>query len=104
MSLAVAWVVFPLVLALLSLGFLLTRGTGQTTPHVGKQRAVAIARSYVRFTPDGHTIRFVRQGIPPRPFWAVSFWIRGQAGGYRRITFVLLSADSGRVTQVRRSG
>lgn len=92
------------MVGLLALGFLLTRGTGQTTPHVSKQRAVAIARSYVRFTPEGHTIRFVRQGIPPRAFWGVSFWIRGQNGGYRRITFVLLSADSGHVTQVRRSG
>jgi hypothetical protein len=92
------------MVALLALGFVLTRGTGQTTPHVSKQRAVAIARPYVKFTPQGHTIRFVRRGIPPRAFWAVSFWVRRQTGGYGRITFVLLSADSGRVTEVQRSG
>jgi hypothetical protein len=99
----VTWPRVGFMVALLALGFLLTRGTGQTNPHISKQRAVAIARSHVKFIPEGHTIRFVRQGIPPRPFWAVSFWIRGQAGGYRRVTFVLLNADSGHVTQVRNS-
>jgi hypothetical protein len=100
----VTWPRVGFMVALLVLGFLLTRGLGRTTPHVSKQRAVAIARSYVRFTPQGHTIRFIRRGIPPRPFWAVSFWIRKPTGGYRRITFVLLDANSGHVTEVRRSG
>jgi hypothetical protein len=100
----VTWPRVGFMVGLLVLGFLLTRGTGRTKPHVSKDRAVAIARAHVKFTPEGHTIRFVRRGIPPRPFWAVSFWIRRQSGGYSRITFVLLSADSGRVTEVRRSG
>jgi hypothetical protein len=34
----------------------------------------------------------------------VSFWVRNPTGGYRRITFVLLDANSGEVTEVRRSG
>jgi hypothetical protein len=101
----VTWPRVGFMVALLALGFLLTRGTGRTTPHVSKERAVTIARPYVKFTPDGHTIRFVRRGIPPRAFWAVSFWVRRKTGGgYARITFVLLSADSGRVSEVRRSG
>jgi hypothetical protein len=45
----------------------------------------------------------VRQGIPPRPVWAVSFWIRKAGGGFSRITLVLVDANSGQVMQVRRT-
>jgi hypothetical protein len=92
------------MVGLLVLGLVLTRVLGHTTPHVGESRALAIARPYVKFAPQGNTIRLVRRGIPPRAFWAVSFWTRKPSGGYARITLVLLDANSGRVTEVRRTG
>jgi hypothetical protein len=89
------------MVALLALGLVLTRVLGRTTPKVGKEEAVAVARPNVHFKPQGHNIRLVRQGVPPRPVWAVSFWIRKAGGGYSRITLVLVDANSGRVMQVR---
>ena len=89
------------MVALLALGLVLTRVLGRTTPKVSKAEAVAVARPNVNFKPQGYNIRLVRQGIPPRPVWAVSFWIRKAGGGFSRITLVLVDANSGRVMQVR---
>jgi len=92
------------MVALLALGLVLTRVLGRTTPKVSKADAVAIARPNVDFKPQGYNIRLVRQGIPPRPVWAVSFWIRKNGGGgYSRITLVLVDANRGQVMQVRRT-
>lgn len=89
--------------ALLILALVLTRGLGLTGHDVSKGEAVTIARARVDFTPEGYNIRFVRRGIPPRPFWVVSFWIRRPEGGFSRITVVLVDANTGRVTDVERA-
>ena len=91
------------MVALLALGLVLTRVLGRTDTKVSKDGAIAVARPRVDFKPQGHNIRLVRQGIPPRPVWAVSFWIRKAEGGFSRITIVLVDANSGRVMQVRRT-
>jgi hypothetical protein len=70
---------------------------------VSEDRAVAIARPRIDFKPQDHQIRFIRRGIPPRGYWVVSFYIRRQGGGYKRVTVVLVDAQSGKVTEVRRS-
>jgi hypothetical protein len=91
------------MVALLALALFLTRGPGQTGPDVSKDEAVAIARPYVKFEPEGHNIRFIRRGIPPRAFWVVSFWIQRDDGSYSRITVALVDANTGRVTEVKRA-
>lgn len=91
------------MVALLVLGLVLTRVLGRTGTKVSKDDAIAVARPKVDFKPQGYNIRLVRQGIPPRPVWAISFWIRKNGGGFSRITIVLVDANSGRVMQVRRS-
>ena len=91
------------MVALLALGLVLTRVLGRTNTKVSKDDAIAVARPKVDFKPQGYNIRLVRQGIPPRPVWAVSFWIRKVGGGFSRITIVLVDANNGRVMQVRRS-
>ena len=91
------------MVGLLALGRVLVNVLGGGKPHVSEERAVAIARPHVDFTPQDHQIRFVRQGIPPRGYWVVSFFIRKQGGGYKRVTVVLVDAQSGRVTEVRRT-
>jgi hypothetical protein len=91
------------MVGLLGLGLVLVNVLGSGKPHVSKERAVAIARPRIDFKPQDHQIRFVRQGIPPRGYWVVSFFIRRQSGGYKRVTVVLVDAETGRVTQVRRS-
>jgi hypothetical protein len=91
------------MVALLALGLVLTRVLGRTDTKVSKDDAIAVARPKIDFKPQGHNIRLVRQGIPPRPVWAISFWIRKAGGGFSRITIVLVDANNGRVMQVRRS-
>ena len=91
------------MVALLALGLVLTRVLGRTDTKVSKDDAIAVARPKVDFKPQGYNIRLVRQGIPPRPVWAVSFWIRKAEGGFSKITLVLVDANSGRVMQVRRT-
>ena len=92
------------MVALLALGLVLTRVLGRTDTKVSKGDAIAVARTKVDFKPQGHNIRLLRQGIPPRPVWAVSFWIRKiGGGGYSRITLVLVDANSGQIMQVRRT-
>ena len=88
------------MVALLALGLVLTRVLGRTTPKVSKQEAVAVARPNVDFKPQGYNIRLVRQGIPPRPVWAVSFWIKDKTGTPTEVTVVLVDASSGQIDQV----
>jgi hypothetical protein len=99
----VTWSRVAFMVALLALGLVLTRVLGRTNPKFSKQDAIAVARPNVDFKPQGYNIRLLRQGIPPRPVWAVSFWIRKAGGGYSKITLVLVDANSGRVMQVRRT-
>jgi hypothetical protein len=90
------------MVGLLLIGLVLTRVLGKTHPRVSKAEAVEIARPEVDFTPQGHNIRLLRRGIPSRPYWVISFWIRNGSGGYKRITVVVVDSSSGRVTEVRR--
>ncbi len=77
--------------------------TGPGRVGVSEERAVAIGRPKVDFEPQGHTIRLTRRGIPPHPYWAISFWTRRPDGDYDRVTVVLIDADTGRVDQVIRA-
>jgi hypothetical protein len=100
----VTWPRVGFMVGLLVVGLVLTRVLGKTRPHVSKTQAVQIARPKVDFTPEGHNIRLVRRGIPSRPYWVISFWIRKSSGGggYKRITVVLVDSTSGRIAEVRR--
>jgi hypothetical protein len=91
------------MVALILLALLLTRVLGHGNAKVSEERAVEVARAYAGFTPEGHNIRLLRRGIPPRPFWAVSFWIKNGAGDPTRVTVVLVNADTGDVTEVKKS-
>ncbi len=88
---------------LIAVALLITRVLDRGGAQVSEERAVAIARPHVEFTPEGHNIRLVRRGIPPRPFWAVSFWIKDHTGEPTRATVVIVNADTGDVTEVRKS-
>ena len=90
------------MVALVAIGLVLSRVLNQTNTKVSKDHAVAIARHRIDFKPDGHNIRLQRRGIPPKPFWAVSFWTRKANGGYDRVTTVLVDASTGRIAEVRR--
>ena len=91
------------MVALIAIGLLLTRVLDRSGARVSEERAVEVARPYAGFTPEGHNIRLVRRGIPPKPFWAVPFWIKDASGDPTRVTVVLVNADTGDVTEVRKS-
>jgi hypothetical protein len=88
---------------LLALGFVLVHVVDRPGAKVSQDEAVVIARKQIDFQPEDHQIRFLRRGIPSRGYWAVSFFIRKEAGGYERVTVVLVDAASGKVTEVRRT-
>jgi hypothetical protein len=91
------------MVALVAIGLVVTRVLHRGGAQVSEERAVEAARPYAGFTPEGHNIRLVRQGIPPRPVWAISFWIKNDAGDPTRVTVVLVNADTGDVTEVKKS-
>jgi hypothetical protein len=90
------------MVALLGVGLVLVDVLDQGKSKVSKEQALAIARPRIDFKPTGYQIRFIRRGIPSRGFWVASFYIRKDAGGYSRVTVVLVDATSGRVTEVRK--
>jgi hypothetical protein len=90
------------MVALIVIGLVITRVLDRGGARISEERAVAIARPHIDFTPKGHNIRLVRRGIPPRAFWAVSFWIRNASGELTRVTVVLVDANTGKVTEVRK--
>ena len=91
------------MVGLLALGLVLVNVLGRGKTSVSKEEAVRIARPSVDFTPQEHQVRFIRRGIPPHGFWVVSFFIRKQAGGYKRVTVVIVDASSGKVAEIRRT-
>jgi hypothetical protein len=91
------------MVALIAIGLLLTRVLDRSGARVSEERAVEVSRPYAGFTPEGHNIRLVRRGIPPKPFWAVSFWIKDASGDPTRVTLVLVNADTGDVTEVKKT-
>ncbi len=91
------------MVGLLAIGFVLVNVLGKGSPKVSQQEAVAIARPYVHFDPQGHQIRFIHQGIPPRGTWVVSFYVPKVGGGYEHVTVVVVDAATGQVTSVNRT-
>ena len=81
--------------------FLVSRGCQRSYVRITKDQAVAIGQKQLKFHPEGHTIRTLLRGVPPKRFWAISYWIRNkQGGGYRKITVVLINANNGKIVQV----
>lgn len=88
---------------LIAVGLVLVNVVNRGGPRISKDEAVAIGRHQIDFVPEDHQIRFIRRGIPTRPYWVVSFFIRKQGGGYERVTVVVVDANSGAVTEVKKT-
>lgn len=82
--------------------FVVSRGCQRSQVRITKDQAVAIGQRAIDFRPQSHTIRLVQRGVPPKRFWAVSYWIKNPAGGYRKLTVVLIDANTGKVDKVFR--
>lgn len=92
-----------LILALLLVAaFLVSRSCQRTYVRLTSDQAVAIGQRAIDFRPQGHNVRLLQRGLPPKRFWAVSYWIRDPKakGGYSKLTVVLVDANTGVVDKV----
>ena len=82
--------------------FLVSRSCQRNYVRLTSDQAVGIAQREIDFHPQGHNVRLVQRGVPPKRFWAVSFWIRDSRakGGYSKLTVVLVNANTGKVAKV----
>lgn len=93
--------VIVLVLALVG-AFLISRSCQRSYVRITENQAVALGERQLDFDPQGHTIRLVLRGVPPRRYWAVSYFIRTPDGnGYRKLTILLIDANTGKIQVVR---
>ena len=77
---------------------LVARGCGSEGRNVSDDEAVALAKKQADFTPERYQVRFVQQGLPPHPFWAVSLYDEGPRGRPTRYEVYLVDATTGEVT------
>jgi hypothetical protein len=85
------------LLVVLLAAFALSRGCASAGRNVSSDDAVAIARSAARFEPERVQVRFVQQGIPPHPLWAVSLYNLDDEGRPSRVQVVLVDAGTGKI-------
>ena len=89
--------VVVIVLALVG-AFLVSRGCQRTQVRISEEQAVVLGERQLDFDPQGHNIRIVQRGVPPRRYWAVSYFIRTPSGtGYRKLTVMLVDVNTGKV-------
>ena len=77
--------------------FFVSRGCQRTAVRISEAQAVALGERRLGFDPQAHNIRIVQRGVPPRRYWAVSYFIRNKSGGYRKLTVLLVDANTGKV-------
>jgi hypothetical protein len=92
------------LVGLIVVTFLASRSCQRNYVRITSDQAVAIGQREIDFRPRGHTVRLVQQGVPPRRFWAISYWIRDRKdpcqGGYSKLTVVLVNGNTGAVGDV----
>lgn len=86
-----------ILFAVLAFAVLASRSCAGGDQEVAKDDAVETARSVVLFEPDDVQVRFLRRGLPSRPYWIVSMY----KGTYRNPTVVqvvIVDAATGEIT------
>lgn len=92
--------VIVLVIALVG-AFFVSRSCQRDYVRISKEQAVVIGERQLDFDPQGHTIRMVLRGVPPKRHWAVSYFIGNPGGnGFRKLTVLLIDANTGKVQLV----
>jgi hypothetical protein len=86
-----------ILLTLLVLALLFARNCTGDADNVSQEAAIESARQVAVFEPDEVQVRFLRRGVPPRAFWAVSMY-QGTATRPTRVQLVMVDATTGTVT------
>jgi hypothetical protein len=79
--------------------FLVSRGCASEGRNVSQDEAVAIARESTTFQPEKVQVRFLQQGVPPRPIWAVSLYDVDDRGRPTKVELIIVDASTGKVVQ-----
>ena len=89
--------VIVIVVALVG-AFLVSRGCQRTQVRISEAQAVVLGERQLDFDPQGHNVRIVQRGLPPKRYWAVSYFVRAPSGsGYRKLTVMLIDVNTGKV-------
>ena len=89
----------PLIVVVLAVALLFARALRLGGPERhGRRGRRARASEEATFTAERHQVRFVQQGIPAHPFWAVSLYDEGPSGRPTRYEVYLVDATTGEVT------
>ena len=88
------------LVVLFGAALLFSQSCQQSQVRVSQEQAIETARGQVSFTPRRTQIRFVRQGIDSKPFWAISMSVTGRDGTVARLATVRVDANTGRVAAV----
>lgn len=92
--------VLVLIAALVG-AFFVSRGCQRSQVRLTEDQSVVVGERAIDFKPEGHTVRMVLRGVPPKRYWGVSYWIRNANGkGYRKLSIVLVDANTGKVDKV----
>lgn len=82
--------------------FFVSRGCQRSQIRISKDAAVALGQRHIDFKPQDHTIRMVLRGVPPKRYWVISYFIRRpHASGYRKLTVLLINANTGKIQRIR---
>jgi hypothetical protein len=92
------WFRVAAVVVVLVFAVLFARGCGSEGRNITDDQAVALAKDKATFTAERYQVRFVQQGLPPQPFWAVSLYDEGPQGRPTRYQVFLVNATTGEVT------
>ena len=93
-----------MVVGVLVLAFVVSRGCQHDQIKVTQEEAVAIAQEQVDFDPDDTQVRLLRQGIDRHPFWIVSLSIPSADGEtYDELAVLRIDATSGEIVEFRRA-
>ena len=90
------------LVAVIAAAFFVSHGCQRSYVRITDDQAIAIGQRKIDFKPQGRTVRLVLQGVPPRRYWAVSYWVEDPKGGYSKLTVVLVDANNGKIAQVTR--
>lgn len=91
------------MVAILVAAFLVSRSCGATVTRVSEEQAIATAKAQIDYTPNNVMVRLIKRGFRSEPFWAVSLSQKQADGSLRNVTVVVVDAESGEVTEVRKS-
>jgi hypothetical protein len=85
-----------ILVAVLAVALVASRSCAGGEEKVTKEDAVATARAAAVFEPDDLQVRFLRKGLPSRPYWIVSMY-QGTFREPTRVQVVTVDAITGEI-------